>query len=322
MSFDTAPNLRNGLTVATSHDAQEHAHNLRDWQQHYDQMSAGEFNGEIIERAFDELQVFKEHTSQALSQSCLVWPNSVWLGIPPSQQPHNTQSKINGLALSEQDIMCRPGNMEFELSTPDDFDIFGVVITHEKLNYYAQQQGMDIHWQDILENERLAIPQDTYTAFNYLLNRLLNKDNQAHSTPEHLTQDLILMGLMDVLSKESPNRIIHTSYHHRKTIVNTARDFLQQHHDRAITLTELCEACHTSRRTLQNSFETILGISPIQYLRFTRLNGVRRDLKASNSNEQIGDIAARWGFWHLSQFAKDYKNVFGELPKHTLNSIK
>ncbi|MGB3666975.1 MAG: helix-turn-helix domain-containing protein, partial [Bermanella sp.] len=90
------------------------------------------------------------------------------------------------------------------------------------------------------------------------------------------------------------------------------------HHERAITLSELCEACHTSRRTLQNSFESILGLSPIQYLRYTRLNGVRRDLKQAKTGETIGDIAARWGFWHLGQFAKDYKNVFGELPKETL----
>lgn len=316
MNAQLAPNTSNNLTITTSHDAQEHAHNLRDWQQHYDQMSAGTFTGEIVERQFDQLQVFKEHTSQALSQSCLVWPDSIWLGIPPIEQDKNGQSKINGLALDAQNIMCRPGDTEFELATPDDFDIFGIVITQDKLSNHAFRQGIEIHWQDVLLNERLNIPQETYHAINYLLKRLLCKQHKTN-TPEHLTQDLILMGLIDIFSKESPNQTVDTSYQHRKAIVNTARDFLSVNQDRAITLAELCEACHTSRRTLQNSFESILGISPIQYLRFTRLNGVRRDLKSAKANEQIGDIAARWGFWHLSQFAKDYKNVFGELPKET-----
>ncbi|NVK38630.1 MAG: helix-turn-helix domain-containing protein [Gammaproteobacteria bacterium] len=319
MNAQTAPNSSDSLIIATSNDAQEHAHNLRDWQQHYDQMSAGDFKGEIIERPFSQLQVFKEHTSQALSQSCLVWPDSVWLGIPPICQSKREKSKINGLALNSHDIMCRPGNTEFELATPDNFDIFGIVITHEKLNEHAQKQDIHIQWQDILQNERLNIPTDTHNAINYLLDRLLCKQYQ-NNTPDHLTQDLILMGLMEVVSKESPNQTIETSYQHRKTIVNTARDFLSTHQDRAITLAELCEACHTSRRTLQNSFESILGISPIQYLRYSRLNGVRRDLKASKQGEQVGDIAACWGFWHLSQFAKDYKNVFGELPKETLQA--
>ena len=33
------------------------------------------------------------------------------------------------------------------------------------------------------------------------------------------------------------------------------------------------------------------------------------------------DVAARWGFWHLSQFAVDYKKLFGELPSRTLRRV-
>jgi AraC family ethanolamine operon transcriptional activator len=313
------PQQQKPLITSISYDAHDHAHNLTDWQQHYDQISAGEFYGQIIERPFEDLQVFKEHTSQALSQTCLVWPDSIWLGISPKEQTNKEHSKINGLALNKNDIMCRPGNIEFELTTPDAFDIYGVVISYDKLMDQANKQGVELNWQDILHNERLNIPENTLNAINYLLARLLNNEAaNENATPDHLTQDLILMGLLEVFSQESPNQTIHTSYQHRKTIVNDARAFLQNHHERAITLSELCEACHTSRRTLQNSFESILGLSPIQYLRYTRLNGVRRDLKQARTGETIGDIAARWGFWHLGQFAKDYKGVFGQLPSETL----
>jgi len=34
----------------------------------------------------------------------------------------------------------------------------------------------------------------------------------------------------------------------------------------------------------------------------------------------VQDIAARWGFWHLSHFANDYRRMFGELPSETLRS--
>jgi AraC family ethanolamine operon transcriptional activator len=33
----------------------------------------------------------------------------------------------------------------------------------------------------------------------------------------------------------------------------------------------------------------------------------------------IQDIASHWGFWHLSQFAQDYRQLFGELPSDTLH---
>jgi len=29
---------------------------------------------------------------------------------------------------------------------------------------------------------------------------------------------------------------------------------------------------------------------------------------------KIADVANKWGFWHLGQFAKDYRSWFGELP--------
>ena len=32
----------------------------------------------------------------------------------------------------------------------------------------------------------------------------------------------------------------------------------------------------------------------------------------------VQDAAARWGFWHLGQFSRDYKRQFGELPSQTL----
>jgi len=30
-------------------------------------------------------------------------------------------------------------------------------------------------------------------------------------------------------------------------------------------------------------------------------------------------IANQYGFWHMGQFAKDYNNLFGELPSETIN---
>ena len=47
-----------------------------------------------------------------------------------------------------------------------------------------------------------------------------------------------------------------------------------------------------------------------------RLNGVRRELRQGRAAVQ--DVAARWGFWHMGQFSRDYKQQFGELPSVTL----
>ncbi len=54
--------------IYTASDAQEQAENLVNWQQCYDQSSAGAFSGVIEELPFEDLQVFKETTSQSLRQ--------------------------------------------------------------------------------------------------------------------------------------------------------------------------------------------------------------------------------------------------------------
>jgi AraC-like DNA-binding protein len=48
------------------------------------------------------------------------------------------------------------------------------------------------------------------------------------------------------------------------------------------------------------------------------LNGVRRGLRDAEKGVAVQDVAAHWGFWHLGQFAQDYKRLFGELPSTTL----
>jgi AraC family ethanolamine operon transcriptional activator len=40
-----------------------------------------------------------------------------------------------------------------------------------------------------------------------------------------------------------------------------------------------------------------------------------------HSKSLINEIAHRWGFWHMSQFATDYHRFFGELPSETLRAM-
>ena len=102
-------------------------------------------------------------------------------------------------------------------------------------------------------------------------------------------------------------------------VVARAQDYMREHVEEPLTVEDLCRALQVSRRTLQYSFQEILQLNPVSYLRAMRLNGVRRALKSSAAQRQsVQDVAARWGFWHLSHFANDYRRMFGELPSETL----
>jgi AraC family ethanolamine operon transcriptional activator len=101
-------------------------------------------------------------------------------------------------------------------------------------------------------------------------------------------------------------------------VVDKVKQFIEANPHQAITISQLCEYTHVSRRTLQYSFESILGINPLRFLRLTRFNNVRRELKQPAQDKTISVIAANWGFWHPGQFTKDYTQLFGENPSQTL----
>ena len=108
------------------------------------------------------------------------------------------------------------------------------------------------------------------------------------------------------------------SYAHRRKVVEQVKRYLAEHPDAPLSIPELCERVHVSRRTLQYSFESMLGISPLQFLRSARLNQVRRALCEPQQTSPIASIAAERGFWHPGQFARDYKALFGENPSETV----
>jgi AraC family ethanolamine operon transcriptional activator len=109
----------------------------------------------------------------------------------------------------------------------------------------------------------------------------------------------------------------------RQAIVGRARACINENPGEPLSVADLCLRLGVSRRTLHYSFQETLGLSPVKFLRAMRLNGVRRALRqASPQGNTVGDIAAHWGFWHLSHFAADYREMFGELPSDALKKKK
>lgn len=105
----------------------------------------------------------------------------------------------------------------------------------------------------------------------------------------------------------------------RAKIVRKAREFALEKIDEPLQVIDICRAIGVSRRALQYSFQDVVGVNPIAYLRLLRLNGARRDLINADGALQVKDVAARWGFWHWSRFSADYRQMFNELPSETLH---
>jgi AraC-like DNA-binding protein len=105
----------------------------------------------------------------------------------------------------------------------------------------------------------------------------------------------------------------------RRRLVARAEEYLHAHAFEPFSLSELSRATGVSRRMLEYYFHRIYGLNPNTWHRCMRLNAVRRDLRcARGTGERVGDIAMRWGFFHLGRFSEDYRRLFGERPRDTL----
>jgi AraC family ethanolamine operon transcriptional activator len=106
----------------------------------------------------------------------------------------------------------------------------------------------------------------------------------------------------------------------RIEIVKAAQRWLHDHPQQPITLTDLCQQAYASRRSLIQGFRDHLGMGPMAYVKLHRLHSVRRLLLGADPDQvRIGSIAAEWGFLNAGHFARDYRLLFGELPRDTLS---
>jgi AraC family ethanolamine operon transcriptional activator len=308
----SAPDLR----TVMAHDADELASKLTNWQQSYDQISSGLFRGALTELRLPQLQVFRESLSQSVRQSCRVWPDAIWFGLPD----HGASTRINGRQTEADRIMVQPGNVEFELVTPSAYSIFGIVASRELLAETARRYGSRIDWQRVQSAELLQVDAQAQAKCLRLLSQLLPAEEMAaggHDGCDGQWQELVLGALIDMLDHSSVEPALAASLKRRRHVVSLAREYIMAHRGDSITVPELCERVHVSRRTLQYCFEDVLGMSPMLYLRMVRLNGVRRQLQDGGA---IGDVAGSWGLSNFSQFSSDYRKLFGQCPSASLRS--
>jgi|GEM_PF-6406771 len=150
-----------------------------------------------------------------------------------------------------------------------------------------------------------------------LNNSLITNANQAQG----FLQDSILEALMPAINANRQPPRTSLGDFSRVQLVRRTRDYIFEHINEPIKVVDICSELGVSRRTLQSGFQQALGINPASYLRLLRLNGARRDLVSSlHPDKQVQQVAAKWGFWHLSRFSSEYREMFNELPSQTLQT--
>jgi AraC family ethanolamine operon transcriptional activator len=301
-------------------DQQAAALGYAGWGQRYDQLSAGLFQGAIHEIKLPAFTLMRETSNRVLLQKGCTPSGIFAIGTVMGLAEHGYHC---GEIMRPRSAALLEPNTEFEIRTPERFDLVAAVFSPE----------------DLCDNL-----DDPSVNFRELENELLHSSKTIESCQSEALADFLLRAFET--SQESPERLLIASNQkqlaeefyalltetvnagrdaqarglcpNRERIVRRVRSFLDANPESALSITDICDEVGVTRRTLQNAIQEVFSISPQHYLKAIRLNGFRRALKACNpGRESIGDVAARWGFWHLSQLAQDYRRLFGELPSQT-----
>ena len=164
---------------------------------------------------------------------------------------------------------------------------------------------------------------DTHGMFSALLNEtwslFTGSSEQKKEKNSYKKAEEKILALLEVLLDRQDLKISKLTK--GEEIALAIREQVYAHMDGKISIASLAKQYNVSKGTLQNSFKSLYGFTPKNFLRQMKLNLVHRDLKQANvKHETVSNIARRWGFMHMGHFSNYYTELFSKNPSQTLKT--
>lgn len=107
-------------------------------------------------------------------------------------------------------------------------------------------------------------------------------------------------------NKEKPHNLL------QENRVQILLDYIHEHYSEKTTLEDLAKAVSVSKTEVLRCFKSIIGQSPVRYLRAYRLQ--RAAYMITNTDNSIGQICEECGFDDNSYFTKSFKEMYHCTP--------
>ena len=157
-------------------------------------------------------------------------------------------------------------------------------------------------------------------------------ERRRDAKPRRRIVELALQRQQDVARRRrtfKPNAAVVTQFAHRAIardarhssthVVRACMQYAASVQFHRVTLADLSAVSGVSERSVRNAFADCHGMSPTAYLRIAALTEVRRTLlEGPPARDAVTRAATDFGFWHLSRFASQYRELFDEAPSETV----
>lgn len=301
-------------------DFEEFTQATRAWDLDFIQLDRGNFETEITQVGVGDVLLAQASFNRFIDQKGSS-PPGLWTFAILT----NESSPIiwRGRQVSKKSVMIYAPGSEIDAQSRPAFDVYTLSYPESLLDELAQMF-------EITSFRKLIESSDLITAKASKLSKCRERTKDILSVIKEQPLKLNSKAMLDEMRFSLSHQLISTlvfsrpeyhkpSYRKRNRALRRAKAYLREHGEEPVTVRDLCGVTEVSERTLRYAFLEKFGVSPKSYLLAMRLNGVRRQLcHADPSSIKIADVANHWGFWHMGQFAADYRRLFGELPSETL----
>ena len=293
---------------------------VQGWDFEFHQLKAGRSPAELLQLGRPEFMLSRFYFQQPYKQGGCTAEDALTLGL--IEEGINEVTTPDG-ALQQDGILCFPSCRELSAISRANFKGYSLSISNTLLNEVAESCGLQVRASIGTVQQILHCSRSDIHSIRSELRRLCRSLIQIKTADNSLAiiRDLefhlIHRILLAIADSRPSNRLRLTN--RKKIVLQRAQDYIDAHSYEPVTVLELAQASGSSVRTLEYVFCEYFGVTPKAYLKSRRLVAVRNELLRSlHSKPSINKIASRWGFWHMSQFATDYRRYFGELPSETV----
>ena len=293
---------------------------LNDWEADYQQLGRGAFEGRFNLYQSERLRVTDQTCNQEMAVAGVCPADEIPLFLVTNKAERGS---FNGKRLLENEAFVMRAGKEGFYRTPRDLRMINLQIPEPRLRAALRFMADSDLDELIPDTRRVVLPTGSIIRLTQLADSMVGNltdlaDTDARGLWELEAEEYLVTTLVSGLTAAGGTRSEKARKNHLDYVAH-ARSYIDAHIGSPLGLETLAREVGVTLRTLETAFRRVYGTTPLCYVKARRLRAAhQRLLETSSFEASVTEVAFNYGFSHLSYFARDYRQLFGESPSETL----
>jgi AraC family ethanolamine operon transcriptional activator len=248
-------------------------------------------------------------------------PNTLTIGIPMTDP---TKIRIDGHALEENSLIYLKRDQPFTFAARQATRWAGVTIALRGVRSQAELFDAEQVMASLEPGTRANSDLRHLDRLRHLISRMTTRDDSVSfidPAASSAAEEEVLSTVLHTIEASNATRDRHLGRPQvpRNRVIGRTLATIDAEQGKALFIDDLCRTTDVSERTLRNVFHEYFGVGPMRLLKVRQLLEIRRALLAGDpARDTVARVAARFGVWDFSLFARNYKALYGESPSESL----